>query len=265
MVPSTAAQVVTPDDSYYGLSRVNVNKIPENYIITDDANATPEDLMIGKTAYVQGQKITGTKEDEIYVLPLASENELGGIKASEKDELDVQECKINTEDGKLYTQSFEDLLIVDKIEGNPAVSNSSAEWTIKGFRLYGESSQNITTGKNLIPENGSWGFQPSIFGSSFNNGIWSISNKMPFGDREGILALSFPEDGEYTISLQSISPDQKIYLEKFFQQNTTQVTIISNSEKNKTFSVSNYDSAQYQLRIEVPESNGPRVPKAACT
>lgn len=253
VVPSTAAQIVTPDANYYGLSKVNVDKIPKNYITTDDANATPEDLMIGKTAYVQGQKITGTKEDETYVLPLASENELGGIKASEKDELDVQECKINTENGKLYTQSFEDLLIVDKIEGNPAMSNSSAEWTIKGLRLYGESSQNITTGKNLIPENGSWGFQPAIFGSSFNNGIWKISNKMPFGNREGILALSFPEDGEYTISLQSVSPDQKIYLEKIFQQNTTQVTIISNLEKNKTFSVSNYDSAQYQLRIEVPE------------
>lgn len=141
VVPSTAAQAVTPDDSYYGLSKVNVNKIPENYITTDDANATPEDLMIGKTAYVQGQKITGIKEDEIYVLPLASENELGGIKASEKDELDVQECKINTEDGKLYTQSFEDLLIVDKIEGSPAMSNNSADWRMPLIEGYGKSTQ----------------------------------------------------------------------------------------------------------------------------
>lgn len=141
VVPSTAAQSVTPDDSYYGLSKVNVDKIPENYITTDDANATPEDLKIGKTAYVQGQKITGTKEDETYVLPLASENELGGIKASEKDELDVQECKINIENGKLYTQSFEDLLIVDKIEGNQAMSESSADWRIPLIEGYGESTQ----------------------------------------------------------------------------------------------------------------------------
>lgn len=150
VVPSTAAQIVTPDANYYGLSKVNVNKIPENYITTDDANATPEDLMIGKTAYVQGQKITGTKEDETYVLPLASENELGGIKASEKDELDVQECKINTENGKLYTQSFEDLLIVDKIEGNHAISGSSAEWRVPLIEGYGESKQFMTQGNQLF-------------------------------------------------------------------------------------------------------------------
>ena len=153
VVPSTAAQVVTPDVSYYGLSKVNVDKIPENYITTDDANATPEDLMIGKTAYVQGQKITGTKEDETYVLPLASENELGGIKASEKDELDVQECKINTENGKLYTQSFDELLIKDTIEGNPAVSNSSADWRVPVIGVYGKSTQVTTQGNQLFNKN----------------------------------------------------------------------------------------------------------------
>lgn len=58
--PSTAVQTVTPDEGYYGLSTVTVNVIPSNYITTSDANATASQILINRTAYVNGSKITGS-------------------------------------------------------------------------------------------------------------------------------------------------------------------------------------------------------------
>ena len=60
VTPTTATQTVTADSGYEGLSQVTVNPIPANYITTTDANATAADISDGKTAYVNGVKLTGT-------------------------------------------------------------------------------------------------------------------------------------------------------------------------------------------------------------
>lgn len=85
VTPSTSAQTVTPDVEYNALSQVTVeavtndidsNIIPENIkkntsilgvvgtltegIDTSDATATSDDIVLDKTAYVNGMKITGT-------------------------------------------------------------------------------------------------------------------------------------------------------------------------------------------------------------
>lgn len=62
VAPTKSAQVVSPTAGKV-LAKVTVSAIPDNYITTDDADATAENLLAGKTAYVGGQKITGTMTD----------------------------------------------------------------------------------------------------------------------------------------------------------------------------------------------------------
>lgn len=60
VTPTENQQTVTPDSGYDGLSQVTVGAIPEEYVTTDDADATAEQILDGKTAYVDGTKVEGT-------------------------------------------------------------------------------------------------------------------------------------------------------------------------------------------------------------
>ena len=60
VTPSKDQQVITPDNGFNGLSEVIVDAIPDEYIVTTDATALAEDIVLNKTAYVNGEKITGT-------------------------------------------------------------------------------------------------------------------------------------------------------------------------------------------------------------
>ena len=59
VTPTKAAQAITTKSGKV-LSKVTVAAIPDNYIDTTDADATAENILDGKFAYVDGVKIEGT-------------------------------------------------------------------------------------------------------------------------------------------------------------------------------------------------------------
>ncbi len=68
VTPTKSQQVVQPDSGYTHLAQVTVAAIPAQFITTTDANATTDDIKSGKTAYVNGKKVTGSHTDPAFTL-----------------------------------------------------------------------------------------------------------------------------------------------------------------------------------------------------
>lgn len=66
VTPTKSAQTVTPTAGKV-LSKVTVAAIPDNYIDTTDADAVAGNILVDKTAYVGGAKVTGTMPDNSAV------------------------------------------------------------------------------------------------------------------------------------------------------------------------------------------------------
>lgn len=59
VTPTKSAQEITPTAGKV-LTKVSVGKIPDEYITTTDADATAADILSGKSAYVNGLKVSGS-------------------------------------------------------------------------------------------------------------------------------------------------------------------------------------------------------------
>ena len=147
--PTHSVQNVKADSGYDGLGQVTVNAIPEAYTNTSDADATSNDIVSPKTAYVDGEKIRGALTRQTSALTAGMVTRAGTddkVLATYLN-LEMLEKRIFYDSGdnvQLYVplSTFGDATAEDVAEGKTFTSEN-------GYAVTGTRS-GTSTGGNLI-------------------------------------------------------------------------------------------------------------------
>lgn len=176
VIPTTLQQIITPDSNYNALSQVTVEAVDNNIdanilsenirngvtilgvtgtveegIDTSDATALDDDIAVGKTAYVNGQKITGTIP---YTSTFNPNTDHVMIEYNiDDDTVLVSGGLMDTDDGKHlvdYSSGIEYVLPKQRVlDGIPALEEITMSEE-SGSILYNDSTNSLTFGNSLF-------------------------------------------------------------------------------------------------------------------
>lgn len=203
ITPTKLEQIIIPAIGNV-FSKVLVGAIPDNYIDTSDANATAEEILINKTAYIDGSKITGTMSDngaitkvldattnnQNYIIPAGYHSGSGkvNIALEEKNATPTKSTQtITPTEGRVLSKVLV-AAIPDAYQDVTAVTASAAD---------------VLTGKNIVSSTGA-----VVSGSMTNNGAVNTtidglsvtSYTIPAGYHSGTGTVSLTSDIETALA-----------------------------------------------------------------
>lgn len=168
VTPNKAEQEITPDTGKV-LSKVTVAAIPDNFIDTTDATAAAAEILSGKTAYVDGEKLEGSMADNgavsqalnttttSYTIPEGYHNGLGKVSITTETK-----SATPTKSAQTITPSTGKVLSSVSVAAIPA-----AYQDVTGVTA---TAADVLDGKFIVLANGT-----KVEGSMANNGDVSAS------------------------------------------------------------------------------------------
>lgn len=167
VTPTESAQTISPEAGKV-LSSVVVNPVPAEYIVTSDADALAENILFGKTAYVDGVKVTGTMtHNGAQVETLDIEHPSIGISKGYHNGEGTVSIRVESKEAT-PTKASQEIIptegkVLDKVTVNPIPNNFVDSTSATAL------AENILSGKTAYIGDGE-GNGVEVTGSMSNNG-----------------------------------------------------------------------------------------------
>lgn len=146
--PAEYVQNIKADSGYDGLNQVTVNAIPEAYANTSDADATSNDIVSPKTAYVDGEKIRGTLTRQVSALTA------GMVLPSGSDAITASYLNIEMADKRIFYDAGDNVQLRIPLSnfGDATADDVAAGKTFtseNGYKITGTGLSGGTSGLQL--------------------------------------------------------------------------------------------------------------------